>query len=91
MSGTHSSRVTIGKKPMSALWAEVFEQERLPSENELRADGWLPLADIADQLGMSKAGTESWCERRKFEKRLGKLKATGQRGAFYRPCKSPSE
>lgn len=83
---TKTTIVTIGKKPASALWADVFKRERLATADELRAQGFLPLGEIAEGLGMSKPGTEAWLAKRKFERREGRLNnQTGQRGFFYRP------
>lgn len=90
MSQTHSTRVVIGKKPESALWADVFKRELPATDRELREQGFLPIGEIAERLGMSRPGATTWCEKRKFEKRTGRV-PRGRNCIYFRPCTSASE
>lgn len=76
--------VTIGTKSAPAMWAEIFAREQGNTETDLRAAGFLPIAEIAEGLGMSRTGATTWCEVRKYEKREGRLNS-GRRVIYYRP------
>lgn len=70
------------------MWADFFAKESLRGEESLRAEGWIPLGDIAKQLSMSKPGADSLCARKidagEMERVEGRL-TSGQRTMFYRP------
>lgn len=69
------------KSPASSVvesaWDAFFEQNKMSDVDELRADGWMPIAEFSARQGLSENGGRDVAKRAKLETQKFRVKAAG--------------
>lgn len=79
----------VGSKSWESIWQQVAAESRLPTFEELRAEGWRSVAEICELRGLAASRTRMWLDGEvaagRFERRECRQRRV--RMAAFRPVR----